>query len=469
MARYTLRVSPITRVKELIDLLNAADTVDFDYDSAEEDNTASAVAALGDYCANFTKAEAVSDRIARAKEAAGLVLQCGRLGLPLSGGTFARTCYDVDQSEPIGVIFDQWTELCLVLRTGSGGEPTTIADVSRLLEGTVTSNDPNLIDTNETGEATEMPLFNVMVTAMDNAWEQGVFEWDKSRILEHTDKALQTRLAALDNDSLSEMASLPTLFMYEQNTEGDARVGTIKRIQDRSGKELRIIFEFDDTVPPIKLEKLVDLKWELKLSDFEFSRTHWAIKSGDLYQILREAGIVTQSKAPEPDEPVLRAKAVEVTPTKVFLVHGRDDGKKSSVARFLETRAGLGVIILSERPNKGRSILTKFEQEAGGATYAIVLMTADDLGHLRPEFDTPGAAPNPKHRARQNVIFEMGFFIGKLGVDRVCALVPSGLEKPTDYDGVVYISLDEDEGWQRKLVTELHAADVPVSQSWWQA
>ena len=49
-------------------------------------------------------------------------------------------------------------------------------------------------------------------------------------------------------------------------------------------------------------------------------------------------------------------------------------------------------------------------------------------------------------RPRQNVIFEMGFFIGHLGVERVCALVPPGVEYPSDYDGVVYVPYDEAEG-----------------------
>lgn len=63
----------------------------------------------------------------------------------------------------------------------------------------------------------------------------------------------------------------------------------------------------------------------------------------------------------------------------------------------------------------------------------------------------------------------MGFFIGQLGVDRVCALVAPGTEKPSDYEGIVYVPLDDQDGWQRKLVTELHAANVPVSPTWWQA
>ncbi|WP_370635756.1 TIR domain-containing protein [Acidocella sp. KAb 2-4] len=105
------------------------------------------------------------------------------------------------------------------------------------------------------------------------------------------------------------------------------------------------------------------------------------------------------------------------------------------MARFLERRVGLDVVILSERPNRGRSILTKFQQEADGATFAVILMTGDDSGTLRPEL--AGTRTEPTPRPRQNVIFEMGFFIGQLGLDRVCALVRPGVERPSDYDGIV--------------------------------
>lgn len=307
-------------------------------------------------------------------------------------------------------------------------------------------------------------MFNVMVTASDNGWEEGAYTWDRTRMLEFTLDAIREPLRDLSNEALETLARLPTLFMYEQGTEGTPRVGTIKRIQQR-GAEFRVIFEFDETIPPLTIEQIVALKWDLQLEDFEFSRTHWAVKDGDLHAILRNAGHIAGPALAQ--EPEAAAPAVDVTPAKIFLVHGRDEAAKHAVARFLERRVGLDVIILSEQPNRGRSILTKFQQEADGAAFAVVLMTGDDMGGLRAEL-AGGEAPAPVRRPRQNVIFEMGFFIGQLGVDRVCALVPAGVEKPSDYDGIVYVPLDDQDGWQRKLVTELHAANVPVSPTWWQ-
>jgi predicted nucleotide-binding protein len=315
-------------------------------------------------------------------------------------------------------------------------------------------------------------MFNVMVTASDNAWEEGAYVWDRTRVLEHTNDAIREPLQALTGPILEELAKLPTLFMYEQSAEGTPRVGFIRRIQQR-GSEIRVIFEFDEVVQPLTTDVILDLRWDLQLNDFEFSRTHWAVKDGDLMAILRAHGLAApEGPLPElqPEPEPAPAPAVEVTPAKVFLVHGRNEAAKHSVARFLERRVGLDVVILSERPNRGRSILTKFQEEAGGAAFAVVLMTGDDLGHLRPDMLAAGeqqAAPAP--RPRQNVLFEMGFFIGQLGVDRVCALVSPGIERPSDYDGVVYVPFDDQDGWQRKLVTELHAANVPVSATWWQA
>ncbi|MCB5943936.1 hypothetical protein [Acidocella sp. KAb 2-4] len=161
-------------------------------------------------------------------------------------------------------------------------------------------------------------MFNIMVTASDNAWEEGAYTWDRTRILEYTEEPIRGRLHTLSNTALEELASLPTLFMYEQDTQGTPRVGRIKRIQQR-GSEFRVIFEFDETVPPLTREKIVSLKRQLQLANFEFSRTHWAVKEGDLYAILKEDGhirVAMPIHLPEPITPP--TPAVDVTPAKVF-------------------------------------------------------------------------------------------------------------------------------------------------------
>jgi predicted nucleotide-binding protein len=138
---------------------------------------------------------------------------------------------------------------------------------------------------------------------------------------------------------------------------------------------------------------------------------------------------------------------------KIFLVHGRDDAAKNEVALFLRG-IGLEPIILHLRPNGGRHLLTKFAEESEGASFAVVLMTPDDEGGLSGTDDW-------RPRARQNVVFELGFFIGKLGAARVAALLKGDVEKPSDFDGIAYIGLDPNSRWKTDLARELHHARVP--------
>lgn len=65
-------------------------------------------------------------------------------------------------------------------------------------------------------------------------------------------------------------------------------------------------------------------------------------------------------------------------------------------------------------------------------------------------------------RARQNVIFEWGFFVAKLGRRNVCALVAEGVEMPSDMQGIVYVPLDQKGAWKMLLARELKAGDVDV-------
>jgi len=140
--------------------------------------------------------------------------------------------------------------------------------------------------------------------------------------------------------------------------------------------------------------------------------------------------------------------------SKVFVVHGHDGEVRQTVARFIE-QLGFEAIILHERPNKGRTIITKFREEAAGVGFAVVLMTPDDVGGV------PGLVVGQlRPRARQNVVFELGFFIGELGPERVAALVKGNVERPSDYDGVVYIDLDDGGAWKMMLARELRAAGL---------
>lgn len=139
---------------------------------------------------------------------------------------------------------------------------------------------------------------------------------------------------------------------------------------------------------------------------------------------------------------------------RVFLVHGHDDAAKEKVARFLE-KLNLNVTILHEQPNLGRTIIEKFEEHSE-VGYAVILLTGDDVGNSRDQKE------NPRPRARQNVIFEHGYFIGTLGRTRVCALKAEGVEEPSDLSGVLYIPFDSSGAWKLRLAGEIKASGMEI-------
>ncbi|MDO5018099.1 MAG: nucleotide-binding protein [Lagierella massiliensis] len=141
---------------------------------------------------------------------------------------------------------------------------------------------------------------------------------------------------------------------------------------------------------------------------------------------------------------------IEKDKNKVFIVHGRDNETKQEVARFVENN-GFEPIILHEQPSSGMTIIEKIEKYTN-VGFGIVLYTPCDKGH---EKDSPEKI---KSRARQNVVFEHGFLISKLGRNNVCALVKGDIEKPNDISGVVYIDFDSNGGWKIPLLKEMKSS-----------
>jgi len=120
----------------------------------------------------------------------------------------------------------------------------------------------------------------------------------------------------------------------------------------------------------------------------------------------------------------------------VFIVHGRDSSAEYQLKDLLRDW-GLEPIILHEQPNRGRAIIEKFEEHSAGVGCAIVLLTPDDEGRQVKTSDW-------KPRARQNVVFELGYFFAQLGRDKVICLYRSNVELPSDVSGIIYIPFDED-------------------------
>ena len=132
----------------------------------------------------------------------------------------------------------------------------------------------------------------------------------------------------------------------------------------------------------------------------------------------------------------------------IFIVHGRNETIKEQVKTFLKDKLGLNPIILHEQPNAGHTIIGKFEKYSN-VVAAIALFTADDIGNIKEEKEKL----NP--RARQNVIFEAGFFMGKLGLEYTIILYEKGVELLSDLHGFLYIRYDDNLEWQNLLYREL--------------
>jgi len=302
---------------------------------------------------------------------------------------------------------------------------------------------------------------------------------DAGRFLEFTDEIIVKKLRPLTAEATELLRKWLCILMDEGRADEQVRVGRITQVS-RSGRNISMTFE------PLSLKAAVPLTngevWKLRrvldIEDFEFARNHVAVKSVDALSVLNTAGytIADGLDALEPTsdsalgrfpaemEPASVAYQPEVktapsasrSPNRVFVVHGRNEVARASVVDHLR-RLKLEPIVLHDQPNMGRHLLTKFIQEAELVTFAVVIMTDDDVG------GSTRASLSP--RARQNVILELGYFIAHLGQARVCALITPGLETPSDFDGIVYIRMDSDDRWRRELTRELQAAEMPIAVS----
>ncbi len=171
---------------------------------------------------------------------------------------------------------------------------------------------------------------------------------------------------------------------------------------------------------------------------------------------LIDAAIYQLELEAEPEEQRAGASRAVLTGP-IFIVHGHDNAHKYELMRLLDrTAIESDSIVLHEQTNSGATILEKFERHAQTASCAVVLLTGDDEGRLRD-----GDAPlHP--RGRQNVILELGVFIGLLGRSHVVVLKDPDVEVPSDLNGLVYITLDSAGGWRYELLKELAAMGIKV-------
>jgi predicted nucleotide-binding protein len=198
---------------------------------------------------------------------------------------------------------------------------------------------------------------------------------------------------------------------------------------------------------------------ELGIEEFEFYRTHWAIKNSDLLKVFVENGI-TKPNEETPTQNIPENKPPEegskFNKDQVFIVHGHDEHAKNDVISYVKSK-GLEPIILHLQASGGRTIIEKIDHYSN-VGFGVVLYTECDVGAKRDSLDY-------KWRARQNVVFEHGYLIAKLARSRVAALVKGNVETPNDISGVVYITMDAAGNWRTELDTELRNAGYEIESS----
>ena len=148
----------------------------------------------------------------------------------------------------------------------------------------------------------------------------------------------------------------------------------------------------------------------------------------DLYP-MSPALLAAATLTNERPEPTAQSK-------RVFVVHGRDELSKTSLEVLLH-EIGLEPIVLHRQADEGQTIIEKFERHAE-VGYAFILLTPDEVAYLAAEDALPDNKRRKERRARPNVIFEFGYFVGRLGRSRVCCIYTGDVSLPSDVHGMIY-------------------------------
>jgi hypothetical protein len=190
-----------------------------------------------------------------------------------------------------------------------------------------------------------------------------------------------------------------------------------------SDPDARMILE---TLSPIEIDKKAPFT---VLSDQALVLCDSVIS---LLESLRPAPLASGDRG----EQIARHGTERVVPKgrNVFLIHGHDYNNTARLRDILRDRLKLNPVILSDEPEKGRTVIEKFEQEARQCGYAFAIMTPDD---------TVVTAGGRMGQSRPNVIFEIGWFYGRLGRSRVCILFKKGTSIHSDLNGILRLEFSE--------------------------
>lgn len=305
-------------------------------------------------------------------------------------------------------------------------------------------------------------MFNLIISYNPESWDSSPYEQERSRVaIEYTADEISERYKFFDEKSIEELKNFPTLFVTE-NESVESRIGYVTNIRLRQNT-IVFDFEFDSTLPNLPIGTIEALRVDIDLGSWELLRTHWAIKDESLFEILLRKGFITQqqlnsskwgaSQQPVAEPPVIPTPPGVFNASQVFIVHGHDDIAKLEMSAFISS-LGLQPIILNQQASSGRTIIEKIE-DYSNVGFGVVLYTPCDIG-------SKAGGLTGNYRARQNVVFEHGFLIGKLSRARVSAVVKGSVETPNDISGMVYTSMDNEDQWKQQLLVELRDAGYQV-------
>jgi predicted nucleotide-binding protein len=306
-------------------------------------------------------------------------------------------------------------------------------------------------------------MYNLLIDFDPDSWLSSPREFDKSRIaVEYTEEEISERYKELDNNAISELKLLPTLFVTENETR-ESRIGRITDVE-LMGERVLIYFDLENNLPPLRIGTLEELRPYLGFGKLELSRTHWAIKSIDLLNVLVyrkyittedalgfHAHIATRNMEQSPARPEIASDTAISGGKKkeVFIVHGHDGVAEFQMEQYIQS-LGMTPIILHKQASGGKTIIEKIE-EYTNVSFGVVLYTPCDIGAKRDTLIF-------SRRARQNVVFEHGYLLGKLGRNKVAALLKGEVEPPNDISGIVYIPFDDHDKWKSDLLGEMRKA-----------
>ncbi|WP_227685957.1 TIR domain-containing protein [Psychrobacter aquimaris] len=216
----------------------------------------------------------------------------------------------------------------------------------------------------------------------------------------------------------------------------DSNSAYIEKFNKVSFTPLVVFFDGSDESTKFKEAWFIGHKYALKIID----------------DVIEDVELFDTVESKTKKEPLIMKDSL-----KVFIVHGHDDGAKETVARFVD-KLGFKAVILHEQVDSGATIIEKLEKHTD-VGFAIVLYTECDIGGVKSKPE------DLKPRARQNVIFEHGLLIGKIGRANVVALVKGDVEIPNDISGVVYKPMDTGGAWKYSIAKEMKSSGYDVDMN----